>query len=66
MARNITLSNPTAPASSKQTYAIFCLRKSLKMPTGDTRKENFTVQSACDEIKRLIAMKELAKSLVTA
>lgn len=60
MARTFTLSNPTAPASSKQTYAIFCLRRGLKLPTGDTRNEGFTAETACKEIKRLIALKETA------
>lgn len=58
--REIVIGEPDAPASSKQTYAIFCLRKSLKLPGGDTRKEGFTKATASAEIGRLVALKEVA------
>ena len=62
MAKNktYTISDPDAPASSAQTWAIFKLRRACKIPAGDTRKEGWTKGKAAVEIARLIALKNQA------
>tara|TARA_R110000868_G_scaffold219423_1_gene470468 strand:+ start:449 stop:736 length:288 start_codon:yes stop_codon:yes gene_type:complete len=66
MSKSFTFANPNIPASKKQTFAIWCLRKKLGVPnpTGDVRTEGLTVETASNEIKRLVALAEAAKNQV--
>ena len=60
MSNEFKFANPNLPASKKQTFAIWCLRKKLGVPnpTGDVRTEGLTLETASMEMKRLIALSQ--------